>query len=70
MELKDRLKQLRLDNKKTQKEIAQSLGIKEQAYQRYEYGTREPKLESVKKLALYYNVTSDYLLGLTNIKNK
>lgn len=64
-----RIKQLREEAQKTQKEIADSLGIKMQAYQRYEYGTREPKLEIIKKIAILYNVTTDYILGLTDKKN-
>ncbi|WP_304064762.1 helix-turn-helix domain-containing protein [Megamonas hypermegale] len=62
MELKDRLKQLRLDSKKTQKEVAQSLGIKEQAYQKYEYGTITPRIDIIIKLSNIYNVTTDYIL--------
>lgn len=69
MDIGKRLKLLRIEHNKTQKDLANYLQIAEQAYQRYEYGTREPKLDNVKKLALYYNVTSDYLLGLTDKKD-
>ena len=62
MELKERIKQLREDNNKTQKEVALTLGIKEQAYQRYEYGTSIPKIDIIIKLSNLYNVTTDYIL--------
>lgn len=63
-----RIRDLREKNKKTQKEVANFLKMTIQAYQKYEYGTREPKIEKIKMLALYYNVTTDYLLGLTDKK--
>lgn len=63
--LAERLKNLRLEANKTQKEIADYLEIRSEAYQRYEYGTREPDIKGLNKLADYYKVTVDYLLGRT-----
>ena len=51
------LKELRKHNGKTQQEIANVLGITRQAYSRYESNIREPGLESLVKLAEYYNVS-------------
>ena len=62
MELKDRIKQLRVDSKKTQKEIAALLNIPEQSYQKYEYGKVTPKIDIIIKLSDIYNVTTDYIL--------
>lgn len=66
--LAERLKSLRLEANKTQKELADYLGIRSEAYQRYEYGTREPDIKGLNKLANYYKVTVDYLLGRTDQK--
>ncbi|WP_304153053.1 helix-turn-helix domain-containing protein [Megamonas hypermegale] len=44
--------------------------ITTRAYQRYEVGEREPKLQTLKILALYYKVSLDYIVGLTDVKNK
>lgn len=60
---KERLKSTRKATNKTQKEVSLYLGIAERAYQNYEYGNREPNLETLSKLADYFNVSTDYLLG-------
>lgn len=62
----ERLKASRKSANKTQKEAASHLGIAERAYQNYEYGLREPNLEMLNKLAEYFNVSIDYLMGRTN----
>ena len=59
----ERLKELRISSKVTQKNIAEYLGIKETSYQHYEYGKREPNHGTTIKLADYFNVSTDYLLG-------
>jgi len=59
----DRLKGLRIEKGVTQREIAELLGVTYQAYSYYEKGSREPSHEAVLKLADYFNVTTDYLLG-------
>lgn len=64
MSINKKIRQLREDREKTQKEVADALGIKEQVYQRYEYGTREPKIDIIRKLARYYNISSDEILEL------
>ncbi len=61
--LKDNLKILRESKGLTKKETALKLGISERAYLTYEYGEREPKLDTLQKLADFYGVTTDYLLG-------
>ena len=50
----------------TQQQIAEQLNVKQQSYARYEYGTGEPNLETVAKIAKIFDVTSDYLLGLSD----
>ena len=58
-----RLKQLRTENDVSQSDIAKLLDVTRQAYSRYERGDREPDLEMLCKLADYYGVTVDYLIG-------
>ena len=63
-----RLKELREDADKGQKEIAEYLGITQQQYSLYETGVRKIPIEQIIALAKYYNVTSDYILELLNKK--
>jgi len=60
------LKRFRRDFKLQQKDVASLLGITSQAYQYYEYGKAAPPVRSILKLAKEYNVTTDYLLGLSD----
>ena len=61
-----RLEDLRVDNDKTQIEIAEYLNLNRNVYWRYEKGEREIPVWAVIKLADYYRVSTDYLLGLKN----
>ncbi len=63
-----RLENLRIDNDKTQEEIATYLGCQREVYRRYEKGTRQIPVDFLIKLSAYYNVSVDYLLDLTNEK--
>ena len=58
-----RIKELRKQNNKTQQEIAEFLNMTQVTYGRYELGVHEPTLETLCKLADYYGVTVDYLIG-------
>lgn len=61
-----RLSELRKGTKLTQRQVAEMLNIKQQSYSRYEYGTGEPNLETLVKLAKFFEVSTDYLLGLAD----
>ena len=61
-----RLKDMREDRDITQKEIAEFLHIKQNTYSQYEIGVVNYPLDAVVKLAEYYNVSVDYLVGLTD----
>ena len=63
MELKDTLKYIREKNGLTKRELCEKTGISERAYLTYEFGEREPKIGVIAKLADFYGVTTDYLLG-------
>ena len=65
-----RLKDIREDNDKTQKDIADVLNTTYQYYSAYERGVRDIPTHHIITLAKYYNVSTDYLLGLSNDKNK
>lgn len=58
-----KLKELRLNIKKSQLDIAKELGISQQNFCRYENGQNEPDIETLIKLADYFDVSLDYLCG-------
>ena len=64
-----RLKDIREDRDITQKEIADYLHIKQNTYSQYESGKRQLPIEALIALANYYHVTTDYLLGVSDIPN-
>ena len=51
----------------TQREVAKFLGMTQPSYIRYENGKSEPSLENLVKLADIFDVSTDYLLGRTDI---
>lgn len=59
-----KLRQLREDHDKTQKEIAAYLGIEQTVYSRYETGKNDMKPFHIIALCKYYGVSADYVLGL------
>lgn len=62
--MKTRLRNLREDNDLTQTQIANLLNVSQITYSQYERGKRSLPIEHLITLCLYYNVQSDYLLGL------
>ena len=63
-----RIRDLREDNDKTQQEIADILGTSQTMYARYERGANEMPVHHLISLCKYYGVSSDYLLGIEQIK--
>lgn len=61
-----RIRDLREDSDKTQVEIAQILGTSQTMYARYERGASELPIRHLIRLARYYHVSTDYILGLSN----
>ena len=59
----DRLLLLRVMRKLSQREVAEGAGVVMRAYQRYEYGEREPQLSTLVRIADFYDVSLDYLAG-------
>ncbi len=66
----DKIKLLRLEKKWTQEYVCEQLHISSGALSRYETSMYEPKsLELVKDFAILFNVSTDYLLGKSDIRN-
>ncbi len=61
-----RLKDLREDIDEKQAKIATILGITRQQYSLYETGKRDIPAEYIKRLAIFYNTSTDYILELTD----
>ena len=57
------IKNLRKQVNKTQEEVAKELKLQKQTYQNYELGKREPDIETLKKIADYFDVSLDFLCG-------
>lgn len=60
-----RLFEIRESRGESQQELADSIGITRQSLSRYELGERTANIDLLKKIAKHYNVSTDYLLGLT-----
>lgn len=63
-----RLEDLRIDHDKTQQDIADILGCQREVYRRYEKGTRTIPIDFLIALAKYYNVSIDYIVGISDHK--
>lgn len=64
-----RLKSLREDADLSQKELAKLLGVSPSTIGMYESGKRTPDSEMLTRICDFFNVTVDYLIGRSNIKN-
>ena len=68
MEYPERMKNLRQDNDFSQQQIADILGIAQTTYSQYELYKRPMPIEYLVALCKLYNVSADYMLGLTDKK--
>ena len=66
MDYVDRLTQLRQDRDISQKEIAKILNCQQSAISKYELRRADYKISDIIKLCNYYNVSADYILGLSD----
>lgn len=69
MKYTDRIRSLREDNDLTQQQMGDLLNVRQQTYDDYERGKTRIPVDSLIKLAQYYNVSMDYISGVSNIKN-
>ena len=65
MELGNTLAQLRKQKKLSQRNFAEAIGVSNGAVAMWETNKRQPDLEMLKKIAAFYDVSSDYILGIT-----
>lgn len=65
----NRLKELRMDKNLSQAKLADLFNISQQAVSHYEKGVRDIDSALLKNLAIFFNVSTDYLLGISDIKN-
>ena len=65
-----KLKKLRESDNISQVKFAKEIGFSQASIAAWENGTREPGLETLLKIALYFNVSVDYLIGNKAIKEK
>ena len=64
-----RIRELREDNDLTQKQISKELNCSQQVYSNYELGQRDIPTYILKRLSSFYNVSTDYILEITNNPN-
>ncbi|TGA98500.1 XRE family transcriptional regulator [Sporolactobacillus shoreae] len=65
----ERLRELREDAQLKQEDMAKKLNITTSAYGYYEQGRNEPSLNALQTLSVLFDTSTDYLIGLTNVKN-
>ena len=70
MTFSERLKELRVSQNLTQKQVYSSVGMSALGYQRYEYGEREPAFKQLIALADFFNVSLDYLVGRSDVAER
>ena len=63
-----RLEDLRVDADLTQEQVAQVLHCKREVYRRYEKGIHELHVWALIELAKFYGTSTDYILGLSDIR--
>lgn len=66
IEFRIRLRAIRMEKGKTQKQTAEALGMNLRSYQFYEQGASEPNIAKLIVLADFFDVTLDYLMGRTD----
>lgn len=64
----ENIRSIRIDKGYTQTQIAERLGISQNTYSQYEIGILNYPVDAVVKLADFYGVSTDYLLGRTSRK--
>lgn len=65
----NRIKNLRLENGLSLRDLASELNISYSSLGKYERGEQEPSFETLEKISQRFHVTVDYLLGFSNVKN-
>ena len=63
---RERLKELRLERNLKQKDVAKGLGVSQAAVARWEANLQIPNIDILYKVAIFFDVSADFLLGLTD----
>lgn len=63
---RERLKELRVERKLSQADLAKELNVSQRSISSWETGFRQPDFETLERIAKFFDVTTDYLLGLCN----
>lgn len=63
MEFSEKLLLLRTENRRTQQQLADAIGVTLRQYQRFEHGEQKPGFDNLRRLADFYQVSADWLLG-------
>ena len=66
MDYRTRLKEIREDRDLTQSQLGELLNKSQQGYNHIEAGRAELKIEDLKVLCEFYNLSADYIIGLTD----
>ncbi|BAQ11489.1 transcriptional regulator, xre family [Bacillus sp. OxB-1] len=69
MEFSKRLIDLRKKKKLLQTDVAEKIGVARATYGAYEQGNRQPDFDTLEKIASFFGVSTDYLLGRSDIQN-
>ncbi|MDR1629119.1 MAG: helix-turn-helix domain-containing protein [Oscillospiraceae bacterium] len=70
MTYQERIRALREDNELLQKDVARILGIAQTTYSQYELSKRAMPIDYLITLCKFYNVSPEYILGLSDVKNQ
>ncbi len=65
-----RIRELRLELKKTQQDMADIFSIRVRTYQGYEYGQSYPEVAKLIAIADYFDVSLDYLMGRSDVRER
>ena len=68
--INQRIKELRISQSLTQKQLSQIIDVSEVSLQRFEYGSSRPSLDTLIALADFFNVSLDYLVGRSDVKER
>lgn len=63
----NRIKELRIENKLSQSQLAEKLGTTNSTICDWERGRTEPDIEMLKKLASFFSVSTDYIVGVSDV---
>lgn len=66
IDISEKIKNLRIENKMTQQEVADRIHVSRPTYTQYELGKKRPGLETLLEIAELYKISLDYLVGRYN----